>query len=351
MITYQGTGYTIYKHTNKVNGKVYIGLTKCKDLTRRWAGGHGYKQCKFFFSAIVRYGWLNFDHEILETGIQTKAEAAEREKHYVKEYRSRNPRYGYNIQEGGFNSKAFSAQGYKNAVANFQGNTGCPVVIFDADGKRLKEYKTMSDATRFLGCGMAAISRSCTRGRGTCRGYIVRYAVEVEGVEQLPEEEIFKPHAQPGTWSPVAMYDLNGKYIQRFKSITEASAFVGCKPHNISCCLSKLSSQKATRGYMWQYIKDGDCPDSIPAYSRKKSNPNNKVRVCQYDRFTGKKMNTYASYSAAANACHCKLDSIRNNVLGLTKTAAGYIWRLESEGLESVEPIPVRGGRWDREPA
>lgn len=351
MITYQGTGYTVYKHTNKVNGKVYIGLTKCKDLKRRWAGGHGYKECKFFFSAIVRYGWLNFEHEILETGL-TKEEAADREQFYVKEYRARNPKYGYNIQEGGFNSSQFSKQGYKNAVANFKGHASCPVVIFNTTGKRIKDFSDMTGAAKFLGCGIPAVSSACSRGRGTCRGYIVRYAEEVIGVDQLPDDEIFKPHAQPGCHVPIAMYDLNGNFIRSFGSIAEAAETVGATGPAISSCVDPNRSQRSTKGFMWSKKVDGEFPTSIAPYQKKKSGPPpNVIPVCQYDRFTGKKMATYPSYTAAAKAAHCKIDSIRNNVLGLTKTAAGYIWNLESDGIEEVVPIPIRGGRWDREPA
>ena len=147
MITYQGTGYTIYKHTNKANGKVYIGQTKCKDLTRRWAGGHGYRECRFFFSAIVRYGWLNFEHEILETGL-TKDEADEKERYYIEKYRTRNPRYGYNIRSGGANANEFTDKGREVAYANLKGYSICPVAIFDADGRRLHEFPTMTEAVR-----------------------------------------------------------------------------------------------------------------------------------------------------------------------------------------------------------
>ena len=105
------------------------------------------------------------------------------------------------------------------------------------------------------------------------------------------------------------------------------------------------------RGYMWRYIVDENPLPQIQPFIHKKNEPKNRVKVCQYDRFTGEKLNTFSSYTAASKACRCKLDSIRNNVMGLTNTAAGFIWRLESDNLDRVEPVPIRGGRWDRESA
>ena len=56
-------GYYLYKHTTP-NGKIYIGITK-QELRLRWANGHGYKHCKHFFNAILKYGWDNIQHEVL----------------------------------------------------------------------------------------------------------------------------------------------------------------------------------------------------------------------------------------------------------------------------------------------
>ena len=38
--------YCVYKHTNKENGKVYIGITSCLDTNERWKDGFGYKDNK-----------------------------------------------------------------------------------------------------------------------------------------------------------------------------------------------------------------------------------------------------------------------------------------------------------------
>lgn len=47
--------WIIYKHTNKINNKVYIGKTT--DIKNRWRnGGIHYKTCPRFWSAIQHYG-------------------------------------------------------------------------------------------------------------------------------------------------------------------------------------------------------------------------------------------------------------------------------------------------------
>ncbi len=82
MKRYVGTGYTVYAHTNKTNFKTYFGQTKCEDLTKRWAGGNGYKGCPHFYAAIKKYGWDGFTHEIIQTGL-TKEQADEIERENI----------------------------------------------------------------------------------------------------------------------------------------------------------------------------------------------------------------------------------------------------------------------------
>ena len=65
------TNYTIYCHRNKINNKAYIGQT-CQTTTRRWREGEGYINCSYFYAAIQKYGWNNFEHIILFENLTQK---------------------------------------------------------------------------------------------------------------------------------------------------------------------------------------------------------------------------------------------------------------------------------------
>ena len=95
---------TIYMHRNKINNKVYIGQTVQDYLQDRWKNGKGYKTCYYFYNAIQKYGWDNFEHIVLEQNENwTQEELNNKEKYYIAKYKSNNPEYGYNITDGGAN--------------------------------------------------------------------------------------------------------------------------------------------------------------------------------------------------------------------------------------------------------
>lgn len=91
--------YCVYSHTNKINDKIYIGLTSMKP-EERWKNGMGYHIGTHFRYAIDKYGWNNFEHKILKDHL-TKEEASYWEKYYINLYNSTNRQYGYNISSGG----------------------------------------------------------------------------------------------------------------------------------------------------------------------------------------------------------------------------------------------------------
>ena len=93
--------YCVYAHINKINGKIYIGQT-CQSLNRRWRDGEGYKECTYFYNAIQKYGWNNFEHKVLATSL-TVDEANDLESKLIRALNTMDAQYGYNLQSGGDN--------------------------------------------------------------------------------------------------------------------------------------------------------------------------------------------------------------------------------------------------------
>ena len=92
--------YCIYKNTCLINGKIYIGQT-CQDPERRWGkNGQKYKGCPYFYEAIQKYGWDNFEHNILFENL-TKEQACIKEQELINCFNSMNREFGYNFTSGG----------------------------------------------------------------------------------------------------------------------------------------------------------------------------------------------------------------------------------------------------------
>lgn len=95
----KNNNYYVYKHTAP-NGKVYIGQTQQNPPEKRWLCGKGYPCNTHFTNAINKYGWNNFQHEIVASNL-TKEEADEMEIGLIAKHNSADRRYGYNIALGG----------------------------------------------------------------------------------------------------------------------------------------------------------------------------------------------------------------------------------------------------------
>jgi len=98
----------IYKATNKLNGKVYVGQT-CKTLAQRIKQHHKSSQHprSVFHKALAKYGVLGFDWTVLQEGIDSKEELDQLEVAYQKQHRC--VEEGYNMVymgSGGLNQEA-----------------------------------------------------------------------------------------------------------------------------------------------------------------------------------------------------------------------------------------------------
>ena len=133
----------IYRITNKINGKPYIGQTT-RTLEERI---YEHRHCKTttLGKAIQKYGWENFTVEILEV-CETLEQMNEREKFWIAKCNSIAPN-GYNLTEGGNNGLLSDEVCLKISVANTGKKRSAETC------KRISESKTgtkMPEKTRAL---------------------------------------------------------------------------------------------------------------------------------------------------------------------------------------------------------
>lgn len=92
----------IYKVTNKIDQKIYIGKTT-KLLEERKAGhlyDVKYGSGTHFHNALRKYGSKYFDWQVIDQA-STVQELNEKEKYWIQFYKSFDPAFGYNLTLGG----------------------------------------------------------------------------------------------------------------------------------------------------------------------------------------------------------------------------------------------------------
>lgn len=288
--------YKIYMHKNKINGKVYIGQTYTSLRARFGKNGIGYKGCPIFYNAIQKYGWDNFEHEILEENIPNAEIANEREKFYIALYNSTNGDFGYNIQIGG----------------NEQTKLAIKVYQYSLTGDFIKEYDSMADAMRELNISNGKISDCCKGNRKSAGGFMWSY-------EKVDKLETYKKKSRS---KPVYQYSLDGKFIRKFDTVTEASKFIGCNSSKInSCCNLKI---KTSGGYQWRY-EYHDYIDAIKSITRAQMNDNEIVQIDKLGNIVREFSSTKEAsllYEDSNKAYNTIKACLSNNI----KSAYGYIW-------------------------
>lgn len=232
-------GYSVYCHTNKTNGKKYIGLTKQKP-ERRWQKGYGYINT-YFGNAIEKYGWDGFIHEVLYTGL-TKEEACKKEIELIALYHTAERECGYNISFGGETCDAII---YKKGEEHPNHKK---VKMIDPKTKQiLKVFGSQSDAARELGISRKGITKACRGINATYQGYIWEYAdydykkLEHNGAGNYDHKKQRKA---------IKMIDENGKE-HIYNSIKEAAQELNIKRSNISRYI--LGMRNDSNGRKWSY--------------------------------------------------------------------------------------------------
>lgn len=278
--------YKIYKYTNRVNGKVYIGQT-CRTLEERARyNGRGYQGCCKFWSAIRKYGWESFEPEILKKGL-TSSEAVEFEEFYIRKYNS--VEEGYNTL---YKSNLEFSEGYRNNMSNAVKNSEhakerSRKISNSLKGDKnpfygkhhteqtkeiLREYrkgKKLSEETK------RKISEAITGGKNPFRGRRhskeskekmrkaklgkklseeTREKLRISGLgRKVPQEirdKISKTHMEKGTYNSIKVMCVETKEV--YKSMAEVSRILNVSVDRVKyACKHK---NKILEGFHWAFI-------------------------------------------------------------------------------------------------
>ena len=287
--------YYIYKATNKINGKSYVGQT-CDFHSRVWQHQRCYeKEDCDFHRAIKEFGFDNFSWEIIET-CESEDRACELEKYYIEKFNTY--RDGYNMTKGGKGAP------YHNARA---------VVLLTLDGQYIKRYDSAMDA-EIDGFHNTDVLLNCKGKRRQTKGYMFMFEDEYEsnGAKTYRKPE-------PNGMRSIIQCDMEGNFIQKFKSSQEAARITGTNRTTISGVLS--NTYKSANGYIFVYEEDFPIKDLSIYKKRKKGR-----KIAQVDAKSGEIIRVFDRISEAGEYLGVNYKAIHKVIDQERRTAYGYKW-------------------------
>jgi len=203
----------------------------------------------------------------------------------------------------------FKGDTYNGEYANFAVEK--QVTQYAVNGKKLKVYPSVKEAGLQVGVDPNSISK-CALGKARIAGgFVWRYEHDIyrgefEGqVKNLPK--------------PITQYNLDGKAIAEYSSVNEAAKQTGFTAATLLDCAYKRT--RVSNGFVWRFDSD--------LYKGEFKHYSVGKPVTQFT-LTGKKIKTYHTIQAAAQASSLTSDNIQKNVKGENKTAGGFIWKYAS---------------------
>ena len=250
--------YKIYIHINKVNGKMYVGITK-QTPEDRWKNGTGYDTSPKFYNAIKKYGWENFYHIVFADNL-TESEAKNMEKILIAKLKLQNSKYGYNIKDGGDGGTIPDNVKIKigNANRGRKATEETKKILSNAHkGKKLsyEHAKAISDANTGRPRTEKELEAYKRHGE-TFRGknhpmYGKHFSEDVKAHMSVAKKEYYKNHImEPRNEKKILCVETNTIY----KSIQEAANAVNACRSQISEAAKGSNNHKTAKGYHWKFI-------------------------------------------------------------------------------------------------
>ena len=243
--------FVVYEHKNKLDGKRYIGIT-CQKVNRRWRKGKSYEHNPHFYNAIQKYGWDNFEHNVLFNNL-TKEEAEQKEIELIKQYKTTNSQFGYNIENGG-NHKGKMAESTKEklrklnigrklskeVIIKMQNQCNISIYQFNKNGELIKRWKSIREASRQtnINCSSIVHCLKKTPNHKTAGGYLWSYTFPINVQEYIDSKK-----------EKIVQLNRNQIQIKIWDSITEISKYYNIRKGSVWKWLNK---DKMYRNYYWR---------------------------------------------------------------------------------------------------
>lgn len=281
-------GY-IYKITNNINNKVYIGQTK-NSVNRRWTE-HKRDSKKnnndfVLYRAMRKYGFDNFIVETIEFDVPLD-KLNEREVYWIKFYDSFNSEKGYNLTSGGGQNTKISdstkEKHRQNALMGITGHKHLPTEeVYNKEvrekiskgnkGKKMSEEskRKLSESLKGKKCSQKSINLLIERNKNRVWTEEQRKKISDSMKRHLSDKNNHNFYHKYGEESPyhvcVLQYDYNRNFVKKFNSKKEVLEYLELKGHN---GLNKAIKNKTLyKGYYWSI--EGVETNEIASYEEKK---------------------------------------------------------------------------------
>ena len=250
----------IYKITNIVNNKSYIGQTTHKRgfLDRYPHKGIGiervYKYHKhrkdinepyntYLLRAIEKYGFENFIvDEVLDVA-SSKEELDLKETMYIQQFNSFEN--GYNMNLGGHGNKGFDGIKGKNHILSRK------ICQISLDGDLIKIWDCINDIERELGFFATNITRACKGELQVVKGFIWVYAEEYDKTFDYSRT----PKSRPK--KVVLVDNNNGQIIKEYDNMKAAAKQLKISQYTVAdICKGKNTRCDLNLYFKSEYIKD-----------------------------------------------------------------------------------------------
>lgn len=226
----------IYKITNKINGKIYIGQVYNKTVLDRF--NRHLKDAtpdsrSYLHRAICKYGKDNFIVEQIDTATSLE-ELNQKEMYWIKYYNSTDGNIGYNLTDGGDGGNTYKYKSEdelkvikeKIGKSNFGKNNGMHKSVKGFNVKTKEEifFDTLNEACRYFGIVQKNIFTAYAMKR-------VDHLYKDEWVFAYTYDEydltlgIYDPSTRKGT--KVKLTNINTGEEQTFNSINKLCAYLG----------------------------------------------------------------------------------------------------------------------------